>query len=124
MTWSAAEVDERLERAMARQDEALENLLQLGVLKDQTDYAYEEAKRDAYTSGRVTGKNDAERRARLLAVQVKPGTTILDLRHQRDRAATGYFDARRVIEKLEKDIDVLQTLHVTHRNASSTGPRR
>lgn len=124
MTWSAAEVDERLEMAMEKQDAALANLLELGVLKDQTDTAYERAKRDAYTSGRVTGRNDAERRAALLAVQVKPGTTILDLRHQRDRAKTGYFDARRVIDKLEKDIDVLQTLHVTHRNASASGPRR
>lgn len=124
MTWSAQEVDERLERAMARQDEALDNLLNLGVLKDQTELAYEEAKRNAITSGQVTGRNEAERRARLLAVQVRPGKTILDLRYERERAKTGYFDARRVIDKLEKDIDVLQTLHVTHRNASSTGTRR
>lgn len=117
-------MDERLERAMARQDEALDNLLNLGVLKDQTERAYEEAKRNAITSGQVSGRNEAERRARLLAVQVRPGKTILDLRYERERAKTGYFDARRVIDKLEKDIDVLQTLHVTHRNASSTGTRR
>lgn len=124
MTWSAQDIDARLERAMERQDQALDNLLQLGVLKDQTDYAYEEAKRNAITSGRVKGANEGERRACLLAVQVQPGKTILDLRYDRDRAKTGYFDARRLIDKLEKDIDVLQTLHVTHRNASSTGPRR
>lgn len=124
MTWSAAEIDERIERTMQRQDDALENLLELGVLKDQTEYAYEEAKRDAYTSGRVTGSNEEERRARLFAVQVKPGLTILELRRQRDRAATGYADARRVLQKLEKDLDVLQTLHVSHRDSSSTGPRR
>lgn len=123
MTWSPADIDEKIETQLERQDQLLADLLNLGVLKDQCDEAYERAKRDAYTSGKVKGKNEPERRACLLAVQVRPGKTILDLRSERDRSKTAYFDTRALIEKLEKQLELLQTLHVTHRNARASGPR-
>lgn len=123
MTWSPQDIDEKIEQLLERQDELLGDLLERGVLKDQCDAAYERAKRDAITSGKATGSNETERRARLLAVQVRPGETILDLRTQRDRSKTAYFDTRALIEKIEKQLELLQTLHVTHRNARASGPR-
>lgn len=123
MTWSPQQVDEKIEQLLERQDELLGDLLERGVLKDQCDDAYERAKRDATTAGKATGKNEADRRAKLLAVQVRPGVTILDLRSDRNRSKTAYFDTVALINKIEKQLDLLQTLHVTHRNASASGPR-
>ena len=98
-------------------------LLELAVLRDQCDDAYERARRDATNAGKATGSNENERLQKLRAVQVRPGKTILDLRIDRDHARTAYSNVKLLIDKLEKQIEVLQTLHVTHRNASASGPR-
>lgn len=124
MTWSPQTVDEKLERALERQDELLANLLELAILRDQCDDAYELARRDATNAGKAVGKNESERLSRLRAVQVRPGKTILDLRIERNHARTAFTNTKLLIDKLEKQIDVLQTLHVTHRNASASGPHR
>lgn len=124
MTWSPQTVDEKLERALDRQDELLADLLELAVLKDQCDAAYEVARRDAVNAGKAKGSNELERTSKLRAVQVRPGKTILDLRIERDKSRTAFNNVKLLIDKLEKQIDVLQTLHVTHRNASASGPRR
>lgn len=116
--WSPLEVNERMQRVIERKEQALTDLMELAVLRDQTKHAYERAKFAAMTSGKITGKNADERRARMMAVQPTPGTSIFDLHVARDRAATAFDVATKIIEGYNQSGKLLQTLHVTHREAA------
>lgn len=118
--WSPVQVTEKMQRVIERTDEALTNLYELGVLRDQTKHAYERAKFDAILAGKITGRNADERRARLMQVQVRPGKSIFDLHVERDRAATAFEVATHTIKASSDSGKLLQSMHVSHREA---GPR-
>lgn len=112
--WSRSEIEVKLPQALERLDDAVTNLKELGILAAETKWTYERQWAKCFLA--AEGKNRETREAVAMELLV----TMVDRsgRHPglaRDLAANAYADARRVIDAIQTEIDVMRTLTVSAR---------
>lgn len=119
--WSPDELQERVDSVLDAIEDARTHLLDQGVKAAQTKWRYERAKARALIAG-VVGKNADERRARLISVQVEPGVTVADLGEAKDLAENMFDASKKLINLMDREAAILQTLVVSGRD-NGTDPR-
>lgn len=120
--WSPAEAIEMLPEIVARLEQAITSLLSMGRKAAESEWEYRKAK--AIGLLKADGKNAEAREAQALLTEVKHGgqkVTVADLGLRRDLAENAYRDQRIMIQTLDTEARLIQSLMVSGRGSTVTG---
>lgn len=117
--WSPVEVEEKIPQVVDALHEFIGELERLGERAAEAKHHAKKAAARAWVAG-PEGRNGEERAAHVsMTVDPEFGASVLDLEFAADLADREYRSTTTRIRVLEKEADLLQTMHVSHRAAKA-----
>lgn len=117
--WTAFEIAERIPALQHRMDEALCDLAEMGAAAARAKWTYE--KRSAIAYATVQGRNTEQRKANAMLHQheMDDGSvkTTCTFGYEMDLAAQRYANQKKIVDAIDSELRVLQTLLVSARHA-------